>query len=165
MGTDAYNELREVDIRRHMPPAVRDTDEFQQIAAAENPEFNELQRCIRQIMQDSFVEDATEHGVRRWEYILNITPAIGDSLEVRKNRILAYLSIKLPYTWRVLKRMLTTILGDRFSMNYVNDRGQLIIRTDILADSLFSNLTALLERVLPQHIEVIINQDFNQEIE
>lgn len=148
-------ELREIDIRNYMPPVVRDTDEFQQIAAAENPEFNELQKCIMQILQDAFVQDATPNGVRRWEANLGITPAVGDTLAARKERILTYLSIKLPYTWRVLEQMLTEYIGDTFVMEYRNDYGQLILHTDLISDDKVQTINELLERVLPENIEVL----------
>lgn len=161
---DTNIELREIDVSDYMPPVVRDTDEFKQIAAAENPEFNELQKRIAHIKLDSFVETATEYGVSRWESILNITPVSGDTLEARKTRILTYLNMHRPYTWRVLKQMLVPILGgeDKFVMDYVNDMGKLLLHTDRIDESTLASITALLERVLPQNIEV---EQYNHHIE
>ena len=148
---------RTIDVSDYMPPVVRDTDEFKQIAAAENPEFNELQQRIAQILQDAFVETATEYGVRRWESMLNLIPENGDTLDARKVRILTYLNIHRPYTWRVLKQMLVPFLGgeDKFVMEYVNDEGKLVLHTDRLDDAMLAAVNNLLERVLPQNIEVV----------
>lgn len=150
-------ELREIDIRQYWPPVVRDTDEFQQIAAAENPVFNKLQACIYRVLQDVFVHDATDNGVRRWEAILNIEPAAGDTLDDRKSRILTYLSIKLPYTWRVLEQMLTEFLGDDLlSMRYVNDMATLTINVNGTSDENVRTIKTLLGKVLPENIEFAI---------
>lgn len=153
-------ELREIDIRNYWPPVVRDTDEFQQIAAALNPEFNTLQACIYRVLQDAFVHDATDYGVRRWESILGISPAVGDTLDDRKARIITYLNIKLPYTWRVLKQMLTEFLSDeQWVMEYINDECKLILHTDHISDDKLQTIKTLLENVVPQNIEVEVNEN------
>lgn len=152
--------LREIDIRNYWPPVVRDTDEFQQIAEAENPEFNNLAECIYRVLQDAFVHDATGYGVRRWESILGISPAASDTLDDRKARILTYLNIKLPYTWRVLKQMLTEFLSDeQWVMEYINDECKLILHTDRISDDKLQTIKTLLEKVVPQNIEVEVNEN------
>lgn len=149
-------EIREVKIEEYWPLIVKNTVEFGQIAAAENPEFNRLAKCIYQVLQESFVHDATEYGVKRWESILGINPASGATLDDRKATILTYLSVKVPYTWRVLKQMLVPVLGgeDKFVMEYINDESKLVLHTDRLNDAMLATVSDLLERVLPQNIEV-----------
>ena len=147
-------ELREIDIRNYMPPVVRNTAEFQQIATAENPEFNNFQACIYQVLQDSFVQDATEYGVKRWENILNISPENGDTLETRKERILTYLNIKLPYTWRVLKQMLISLLGEEnVEMKLNNETATLTVAVALdTTEAQIEAVEQLLGRVLPQNL-------------
>ena len=149
-------EIREVKIEEYWPLIVKNTVEFGQIAAAENPEFNRLAKCIYQVLQESFVHDATEYGVKRWESILGINPASGATLDDRKATILTYLSVKVPYTWRVLKQMLVPVLGgeDKFVMEYFNHENKLVLHTDRLNDTMLATVSDLLERVLPQNIEV-----------
>lgn len=149
-------ETREIDIRTYWPPVVRDTDEFQQIAAAENPEFNKLLACINRVLQDAFVRYGTEYGVSRFESSLGIVPTVGATLEERKSAILAYLSVKLPYTWRVVKMMLSEYLTDEhWSMEYINDEGKLILRTDNISEDKVQTIKVLLGNVLPKNIEVL----------
>ena len=149
--------LREVTIEEYWPLIVKNTAEFQQIAVAENPEFNKLAECIYRVLEDGFIADATEYGVERWEKILGISPADGATLDDRKAAVLTHLNVKLPYTWRVLKQMLVPILGgeDKFVMEYVNDEGKLVLHTDRLNDTMLATVSDLLERVLPQNIEVV----------
>lgn len=149
-------EIRTVAIEEYWPLIVKNTAEFGQIANAENPEFNELAQCIYRALHDSFVLDATDYGVRRWEAILDITPAVGATLDERKVAILNFLSIKLPYTWRVLKEMIASIVGgeDKFAMNYINDECKLILYTNRCPDDKLQTINGLLERVLPQNIIV-----------
>lgn len=155
-------ELRQVAIEEYWPLIVKNTDEFQQIAVAENPEFNMLVECIYRVLEDGFIADATEYGVERWEKIIGISPAPGATLDERKATILYYLSVKLPYTWRVLKQMLTDYIGGGFVMDYVNDEGKLVIHTDRISDDKLQTIQDLLARVLPQNIEVV---QYNQSID
>ena len=147
-------QLREIDIRNYWPPVVGNTDEFQQVAEAENPEFNTLQACIWRALQDSFVQDATEYGVKRWEKILNISPENGDTIETRKERILTHLNIKLSYTWRVLKQMLIGLLGeDNFTMTINNDTATLTVAVGLdTTEAQIADVKTLLDRVLPRNL-------------
>jgi hypothetical protein len=148
------NKLREIDILNYLPPVVRDTAEFQAIAKAENPEFNNFLSCIYQALQDSFVQDASEYGVKRWEAILSITPAEGATLDERKAAILAYLSVKLPYTWRVLERMLIGMLGEgNVSVKLNNDTATLTVAVALdTTEAQIAEIESLLDRVLPSNL-------------
>lgn len=148
---------RIVDISDYWINIIRDTAEFKQIAAAENPEFNDLLGCIYRIVADAFIKESTEYGVSKWESILNLPVDEGLTLDERKAKILTYLSVNRPYTWRILKQMLVQILGgeDKFVMEYINDEGKLVLHTDALTDEMMQTINELLERVIPQNIEVV----------
>jgi hypothetical protein len=156
-GIEEHVELREVRIEEYWPLIVKNIAEFGQIAVAENPEFNNFAECIFRVLKDAFILEGSEYSVERWEKILGINPSSNASLNNRKSSILTRLSLKVPYTWRVLKQMLVPILGgeDKFVMEYVNDMGKLILHTDRIDESMFATVNDLLARVLPQNIEVV----------
>lgn len=148
-------ESRVVAIENYWATVVGKTEEFQQIAIAENPEFNNLTTCIQNCLQDSFVHDATEYGVKRWETILNIVPEKTDSLEDRKIRILTQLNVRLPYTWRVLKQMIASFVGEgNYEMSYINDYSKLIIKIKVNSDSQYNTVLNLLKNVVPQNVVI-----------
>lgn len=156
-------ELRQVTIEEYWPLIVKNTAEFGQIAVAENPEFNNLAQCIYNALCDGFVLDATEYGVSRWESILAITPPDGATLDERKAAILNFLSIKLPYTVRVLRQMLIGLLGEgKVNIDFINDESKLIVHTDRVSDSQLQTVTELLERVLPRNLVI---EQYNHHIE
>lgn len=154
---------RIVDINTYWATIVKDTAQFGQIAVAENPEFNRLAECIFRALEDSFIHSATEYGVKRWESMLQIAPSAGETLEERKARILTYLNLKLPYTWRVLKQLLEGIVGeDKVTLDYVNDEGKLIVHTDRISDEKLQTVRDLIERVVPMNLVV---EQYNHHIE
>lgn len=146
---------RIVAIENYWAAVIRDSAEFKQIASAENPEFNKLNECIRRMLEDTFIKDATEYGVSRWETILKIVPDVNDTLEDRKIRILTQLNIRLPYTWRMLKQMITSFVGENnFTMKYFNDISKLDIRINVTSESQYNTVLTLLNNVVPQNIVV-----------
>lgn len=149
------SERREIDIRKYWRPVIRNTAEFQQIANAENPEFNLQLERINRMLQDVFVQTATEYGVSRWERILNIYPESGETLDDRKIRIMTMLNIRLPYTWRTLEQMLAGCVGEgNFTMSIVNDTATLTIRVKAENNSQFEMVRILLNKVVPQNLVV-----------
>lgn len=153
-------EHRIVDISKYWIQIIRNTNEFKQIAIAENPEFNGLLDAIYRALKDGFILEATDYGVSRWEKILGLVVTEGMSLEDRKVQILTHLSVKLPYTWRVLKQMLTEYLGEgNFRMSIDNDTQTLHMSLTAGAMSKTADIDQLLKRVLPENL-VIEYDDF-----
>lgn len=146
---------RIVDINTYWAEIIRDTAQFGQIAVAENPEFNRLADCIFRALEDSFIHSATEYGVKRWESMLQIAPSAGETLEERKARILTYLNLKLPYTWRVLKQLIEGIVGeDNVSMELDNDTQTLRLGLSTIGWEKVDTVNDLLSRVLPMNLVV-----------
>lgn len=142
---------RIVEIEKYWTRVVRDTAEFQQIARALNPEFNLILGCIYRILKDAFIADATEYGVSRWEKILELPVSPSATLEERKVQILTYLSIRRPYTIRVLKHMLSAIMDeDSYTLNINNDTSTMTVK--IADDKYRADVQLLMQRVLPQNL-------------
>lgn len=151
---------RIVQIENYLPPVVREVDVFQQIATAQNPEFNLLQSRIVQTFSERFIQTATEYGVKRWESLLLISPKVGETLEQRKERILTYLNIKTPYTWRMLENMLVAYLGDgNFKLRYDNEQTKLFLTLNWLSYYAYADIELLFNNVLPANI--IFDMDYN----
>lgn len=136
---------------------VKGIGEFQQIAVAENPEFNEMAACLTRLLNDSFVKDATEYGVKRWESILNIIPNPGETLDDRKVKILGLLNMTLPYTYKMLDGVVASILDD-YTM-YI--RGYtLTLETVFKSDNEYRDINSLFEQVVPKNLMInIIRRD------
>lgn len=144
---------RTIDIRNYWSKVVRDTAEFQQIANAINPELNKLLECIKRALQDSFINDATEYGVQRWESILKIEPLETDTLDDRKVRILTYLTTQVPYSTRVVKRMIASFVGeDNCDFQFCNEKDELWLGLTVTNEQVIEEIKNLLSNVLPMHI-------------
>lgn len=142
---------RVIEIENYWTRIVRDTAEFQQIAATENPELNALLQCLYNILKDGFINDLTEYGVSRWEKILELPVASTATLDERKVVILTYLSVRRPYTIRILKNMLSAVMGEgNYSLNINNDTSTLSIT--LVDEKYRADVLLLAQRVLPQNL-------------
>lgn len=150
---------RIIEIENYWTRVVRDTAEFQQIADAENPEFNTVLKCLYNILKDGFINDLTENGAMRWEKILGLPVVPAATLEERKVQILTYLSIRRPYTIRVLKNMLSAIMGEgNYKLNINNDTSTLTIALASTVEHMREKIDELCARVIPQNLVIEYDQ-------
>lgn len=82
----------------YLPYVVRDYAEFQGIAGAEQPEFENAWAAVDDLLNNQFITTAGNLGLSRWEKILGITPKGTDTLDDRRFRVLTRLNEELPYT-------------------------------------------------------------------
>ncbi|MBO5704556.1 MAG: DUF2313 domain-containing protein [Alphaproteobacteria bacterium] len=145
------------DIRNYWTAMVKGVGEFQQIAVAENPEFNSLTTCLTRLLNDTFIKDATEYGVKRWEKILNIIPGADDTLDDRKAKILSLLNLTLPYTYKMLDGVVASILDD-YTM-YIREY-TLTLEATFKSDNEYHDILNLFGHVVPKNLIInIIRRD------
>ena len=150
---------RVVEIQNYWTSIIKNTGEFQQIAISQNPEFNKILDCIKKALQDNFIQEATEYGVGRWEKILKIIPEENATLDDRKIKILTQLSYSRPYSWRVLKKLLTSFVGENnYSLKLINDTSTIIIRVKAKSKVQFDEISVLISNIIPQNL--IVDLDY-----
>ncbi len=152
---------RIIDIQNYWTSLVKGIGDFKQIAVAENPEFNDLTGCLTILLADTFINDATENGVKRWEKILNIIPLPSQSLEDRKIKILTVLNIKLPYTYRMLENAVRSIFGEgKYTLSINNETSTLTLKAYFQTENQFVEVNNLFENVVPKNLDInIIRSD------
>lgn len=154
---------REIDILNYLPNVIKEFREFKALAIAENPELIALWEVLENVMNDQFVNDSTENGVKRWESILKIVPRGTDSLDIRKFRILTRLNEQLPYTMTTLENQLLTLCGaDGYSVELENENYTLIVKVNLIAKGKFNEVDALLNRTVPANIVIDLRLLYNQ---
>ena len=143
---------RVVDIREYWSPVVAETLEFKAIANAENPEFNYLWEKTYGLVDEFFVRTASDIGVTKMEKILNIIPLKGSTLQERKDKILWKMNLKIPYTIRFLKNILSSVVGEENrTVDVDNDTRTLIVKIKSgLTD--MNSLRVDLEKIVPQDL-------------
>lgn len=113
---------RNVDLWNHLPPFLQNFREMCELVSTENPEFALAAQETDSIVDEMFIQTATNVGLKRYEKILGISPGKGDSRESRRSAIMARWNDVIPYTMSTLKNKIIAIQG--------NDNVEIILSTN-----------------------------------
>lgn len=105
------SEIRDVRIERYFPDVDANAKEMKALADVVDSELVDVWKALWKWMLNTFVLDIDEAGATRWEGMLQLRPSSADTLEQRRNVILAKINAVLPYTHRRLQQMLDTLCG------------------------------------------------------
>ncbi len=144
----------------YLPYIVRKYDVFQAITTAEQPEFDTVWQHTEHVRAEQYVVTANDMGLRRWESMLGIFPKDSDTTVYRRDRILARLHEKLPYTYKQLNMMLALLCG-KDNVTLCLDAYTLHVSVSVVAKRYFDDVQSLVERVTPQNILLDIQQEYN----
>lgn len=86
----------------YLPQVLQKIEEFAAICSAEQPEIEAAWNALGLVMDNQFIETATEAGVEVWEKEQGIVPLSTDTLEDRKKRLKTAWSIGVVYTYAYL---------------------------------------------------------------
>jgi hypothetical protein len=108
---------KDVDLLSYWMPFLRNLKEFKEIAKAEEPEIRMLLEAVDRTLNNMFIDTADERGIARYEELLNITPEEGDTLDMRRFKVISKWSDRGVYTKDAIHEMLTSYCGkDNFEI-------------------------------------------------
>lgn len=85
---------------------------MRELLAAELPEFQGLSNTSDGLINEVFILTATETGIGKFESMMGIVPALGESLESRRSAVLTRWYDSTPYTVRALRNRIIAIQGN-----------------------------------------------------
>jgi hypothetical protein len=154
---------RVTDILTYIPPVLRDYKEYKAIATAINPELNLLWQAIEDALNDQFIMNSTENGVKRRENILKIIPKGTDTLDERKFRLIARENEKLPYTYRALEQNIIKLCGkDGYSLTVSNNTFTITVRLALTNKSNYNDVDSLIHKLAPENMVIDLSLLYNQ---
>jgi hypothetical protein len=147
----------------YLPNVLKEVREYQALMHGEQAEVLALFAGIQDALDNQFVLSSTEYGVKRWEKILGIVPKASCTLDERKFTILSRLAERLPYTFRMLGRILDGLCGaDGYKMNLRNELYELEVLVQLTAANNFNDVEKMLKRVIPANLTLKLSVEFNQ---
>ena len=145
------------------PPIMQELKEFQKIAEIEEAFFERLKQEIENIVDDQFIQTATEKGIARRERMLKISPFADDTLETRRFRVQGVWNDKLPYTYRVLLERLDSLCGpDGYVMELNAGEYSLNIKIELTRKRMFDEVVKISRQMVPANIVVTVELRYNQ---
>ncbi|WP_431030135.1 putative phage tail protein [Lysinibacillus sp. LZ02] len=154
---------REVAYLDYFPEILKEIKEIQKCAQVEKPILDALWLKIENIMKDRFILTATEDGLSRREKALKINVPGTDSIETRRFRLLTRYQEQAPYTNKVLKQLLDSLLGEG---KYTYERNVadkwIKVRLELSVKGQFEAVELMLERITPQTMILEVTLRYNQ---
>ena len=145
------------------PPIMRELKEFQKIAEIEGSLFEQLEQEIEDLVNDQFIQTATEKGIARREKMLKISPFVDDTLETRRFRVQSVWNDKLPYTYRVLLERLDNLCGpDGYVMELNAGEYSLSIKIELTKKRMFDEVVRITRQMVPANIVITVELRYTQ---
>lgn len=150
-------------VKEYWPEQLKEIEEFKEIDTVENPELNLIWESINGLMDDQFIQTATESGIARREKILKIVPFADDTLETRRFRVLTRWNDKLPYTYRVLLSKLDQLCGENgYTIDLNNNEYTLNIKIELVKKRMFDEVNIMARRISPANLVIKVELRYNQ---
>ena len=105
----------------YLPPVLQSVMEFAAITGAQQPEIEAAWDALNLVMDNQFIDTATEAGVTVWEKELGIVPLATDTLEDRKQRLKTASTYGVVYTYNWLVNWLKTSCGENNPPPTINE--------------------------------------------
>lgn len=154
---------REVDIIGYLPTILHEIKEIVSIANVEKPILEALWQEIENTLNNQFVVTANEKGATRYEKMLNINAPPTEAIETRRFRILTRYQEQAPYTNRVLKQLLDSLLGEgQYDLKRDVAAKTLSVKIELTVKGMFDAVAIMLERITPQNMILNVQLRYNQ---
>ena len=155
--------MRDINLLGYLPDVVQSYTEFEQIANAENPEIEAVWIESENAFADQFISTSTLKGIIRRENMLKITPKASHTLEDRRFAVLTRWNERIPYTYRVLKDLLSQLCGVD---GYVLSVDILLYEVSILVELRSKNqadaVAEMADRIIPENMIINVRIRYNQ---
>lgn len=149
----------------YLPRVMQDFAEIQEIMKVENRETDQIDSNIRRVLDSGFIADCDEWGIQKYEQILGIVPDIGDTLELRKSRVMIHWNAFVPYTYRTLVKKLNAICGvNNYNISGDLENYMLNITTKMDVPGQTKEVEEALAKMLPENIAYSLNNKLLREI-
>lgn len=150
-------------IIEYLPEFIQEYREIEEVMNSEQVELDELWIEQTNTLNNSFVMDADEVGVSRYESMLGIIKKPTESLEDRKFNILVQINEQLPYTMTALNSKLENLCGVNGYVIILSSAIYTIaIKVALTAKNNFYAVQEMMKRILPCNLIYTVSIIYNQ---
>ena len=147
-----------VNLWEYLPPFLKDFKEIEKLLSAENPEFQTLVHNQLKLFNNLFIDTAEDEGLKRFESILHLYPSPTDTLETRRNNVMAAWYSYDMYTLNTLIKRIVMLQGNtHYDVSWDDDDNYLLhLIVDLSQDGQIDYLYKMLEMMLPANINYTV---------
>lgn len=150
-------------IIEYLPEFIQEYREIKELVNSEQVELDELWIEHTNTLNNSFVMDADEAGVTRYEKMLGIVKKPSESLDDRKFNIIVQINEQLPYTMTALNKKLENLCGvGGYVITLSSAIYTISIKVALTAKNNFYAVQEMMKRVLPCNLIYTVSIIYNQ---
>lgn len=150
-------------IREYWPEFLSEFREFQEIANTEDFELSLVRQAVANLLDDQFIQTATETGIAWRERMLKVVPFADDDLGSRRFRVQAKWNDKLPYTYKELVDKMNGLCGKNgYTMTLNSDMYTLDIKIELINRRMFDEVEMITRKMVPSNILITVEIRYNQ---
>lgn len=145
---------------KQLPTYFHPVIEFREILKAHGYAVDGFETSMYQVAANNYIQTCDVITLQFWEELLEITVQPGDSLELRRRRVLQKLSLTVPFSIGFLHDMLTNMFGPDgyvLAVDPVASKIYIKLTTDDYGALAF--LYDMLWDVIPAHLEIDAEQE------
>ena len=155
--------VKDVDLLSYWMPALRKILEFKEIALTEEEELRSLLEATERTINNLFIETADEYGIKKFEDMMGITPEMGDTLSIRRSRVLTRWASREIYTSSALHDLLTAYCGEgKFNIEELYNAYVVRIIAEMPVKGSMETVHSALREILPCNLELILNNSIKE---
>lgn len=143
-----------------LPHYFRPIIEFQEILKAHGYAIDEFEQSMYQIAANNYIPTCDVTTLKFWEDLLEINVLPGDTLPVRRQRVIQKMALAAPYSMGYLTDLLTQMFGEDGFEYHVDPVASMIyitIRSDDY--SALSFLYDVIWDIIPAHLGIDAEQE------
>ena len=153
-------------IRDYWIEEIQNIEEFKAIADAVDPEIADIKDEIKNLIDDQFIETATEKGIARREKMLKIQPFSDDTLNTRKFRVGVKWNNQVPYSYRQLEKKLFDLVGeDGYTMTRNLAEHTLTIKINLGTKRMLQSIDNIARNMSPCNLIITVELQYNRHLD
>lgn len=147
----------------YLPPVLQQVEEFKEILAAEQSEFEELEEKRLRILKNQFIETADIEGLSFLERGAGMVPAPGAGQEERRFALTMGLMEKRPVTGPFLEAQLKSLCGvGGYTLAIIPAQYKIQVRLALAKKRSMDGAINLLTRLKPANMVLDIDLLYNR---
>lgn len=140
-------------LNKLLPPYFREIKDFKWITEAQELDFLTAEKDIERIQNNFFVQMCDSKMLSLHEQLLDIMPASGESLEFRRERVLNWYNISIPYTEGGFRKRLNIMLGEgNYEFIVEHEQYAAYLNIPVTLMNYHEEILNLVSRMFPAHI-------------
>jgi len=134
---------------KYLPELYNDITDIEELMDTQSQEVNDLWDEVYSLLDETFIDDASQVGIGRWEGILGISPSAGATLSTRRNNVKLKLYVKNKANFTYLASVVTPYA----TLNSVTFNSTTsTVEIDLEASDMQSTIYIKVREIIPSHL-------------